>query len=227
MRAYGEHIIILVGRKIRMMILKRWNLRPANGCLASTTCKTSKLLFVVNIKLLIRALGWIGAALVLGLCLFGAAPVFLSDNFLSLIFQEALAVIRDPQTQWLILLCACFYFVTFTLLQPRSKTTPFWHLNARESCLAALLLLGVFSYIINFPVSAQPTEPLVLFVGAALGKGAGVWTSWRREYSTARRVNVAIVILFILMLAFSSLWHPAPAQHLSVSRSSALGRTVE
>jgi O-Antigen ligase len=169
------------------------------------------LLFAVNVKLLIKMLGWVCAALVLGLCLFGAAPVFLSGNFLSQIFQEVLAVIHDPQTQWLILLCACFYFITFTLLQQRVKTTPFWHLDARESCLTALLLLGAFSYIINFPASAQSTGPLVLFVGVALGKGAGVWTSWRQEYSTARRVNVTIVILFVLMLGFSSLWHPAPA----------------
>jgi O-antigen ligase len=168
------------------------------------------LLFAVDIELLIKALGWICAALVLGLCLFGTAPVFLSNNFLSPIFREVLAVIHDPQTQCLIVLCACFGFVTFTLLQPRSEMTPFWRLNAQESCLAAFLLLGVFSYIIIFPVSTQSTQLLLLCVGAALGKGAGVWASWWREYSTARGVNVTIVILFILMLVFSFLWYPVP-----------------
>ena len=157
------------------------------------------------------------AALGLGLSLFrrGATLVFSSNGFFSHFFQEIVDFIRDPQTQWLILLCLCFYFSSLMLLQPRQQKASFWRLNTWELWMIAAFVVAAFSYVVDYPASTQSTQPLILFASATLGKGASVLAAFKSRKSEGEsgnklehcRNNLAVLVasLLVILLALASI----------------------
>ena len=170
----------------------------------------------MNGKLFNQVPMWLYVALGLGLSLFGANFTFSSNGFFSHFSQEIVGFIRDPQTQWLILLCLCFYFTTLMLLQPRQQKASFWRLNTRELLMIAVFVVAAFSYVVDYPVSTQSIQPLVLFASATLGKGAGVLAAFKRRKLEGEnrnnpehcRNNLAVLVelILVILLTLASIW---------------------
>jgi hypothetical protein len=176
----------------------------------------SKRLFAINGKLFNQVPMLLYAALGLGLSLFGATLAFSSNGFFSHFFQEIVDFIQDPQTQWLILSCLCFYFTTLMLLQPRQQKASFWRLNTWELWVIAAFIVAAFSYVVDYPASMQSAQPLILFASATLGKGASVLTAFKSRKSEGEsgnkpehcRNNLAVLVasLLVILLALASIW---------------------
>jgi len=159
---------------------------------------------------------WLYAVLGLGLSLFGGNLAFSSNGFFSHFFQEIGDSIRDPQTQRLILSCLCFYFTTLMLLQPGQQKASFWRLNTWELWMIAAFVVAAFSYFVDYPAATQSTQPLVLFAGATLGKGASVLAAFQNRQSEGgngnnperSRNNLAALVasLLVILLALASIW---------------------
>ncbi len=170
----------------------------------------------MNGKLFNQVPMWLYAALGLGLSLFGANLAFSSNGFISHFFQEIVDFIRDPQTQWLILSCLCFYFTTLMLLQPHQQKASFWRLNTWELWMIAAFVVAAFSYVVDYPASTQSIQPLILFASATLGKGASVLAAFKSRKSEGEsgnklehcRNNLAVLVasLLVILLALASIW---------------------
>jgi O-Antigen ligase len=156
------------------------------------------------------------AALGLGLSLFGANLAFSSNGFFSHFFQEIVDFIRDPQTQWLMLACVCFYFTTLMLLKPHRQKASFWRSHTSELWMIAAFVVAAFSYVVDYPASTQSAQPLILFAGATLGKGASVLAAFKSRKAEGEngnkpehgRNNLAVLVasLLVILLALASIW---------------------
>jgi len=154
------------------------------------------------------------------ICLFADSVRETSSGFLGSIVTEINAVLRDPQTQWLIFLCLGIYFVAFPFfyfrrgefresqfsshsilgLGPPVFTHPmFW--------LACVLLINAVVYAFNYSPSIQA---ITLLAGAVLGQGAAVWTCFemRNQKSDVRNnFGVLVVSLLMILLVLASVWN--------------------
>jgi len=158
---------------------------------------------------------WLYAVLGLGLSLFGTTLAISSNGFFSHFFQAIVNFIRDPQTQWLILLCLCFYFTTLMLLQPRQQKASFWRVNTWELWMLATFVVAAFAYVVDYPASTQSTQPLILFASATLGKGASVFAALnsRRSEGSGNKpehcrnnLQALVASLLVILLALASIW---------------------
>jgi O-Antigen ligase len=159
---------------------------------------------VFKVKSLNKTLKLAGALLVLGICLFGSSSAFLFNSFLGPILQDLLTAIRDPQTQMLIMLCACFYFILLTLFQGGPAVWRFWSLGNPMLWLAIVLFTATFSYAFNSPTASESTQALTFLVGAVLGRGASSLSAWQKQRGGATGHILNVLILLFLIASF---WH--------------------
>ena len=133
-------------------------------------------------------------------------------GWLSVIAVEIRAACRDPGTQWMLFLCAGIYFVTFTLLAGRFRSSGresapnfqmcepthvgcYWILGRQLSnpdlWLCGFLLIVALTYALDYQTASASTQALMLMVGAACGKGVATWVLWKSERrAPARHVGV-------------------------------------
>ena len=154
------------------------------------------------------ALAFLGLTLcILGSYLFSSTRFF-TEGIIGITFQEVLVVCRNPETQWVVMLCAGIYLVTFTLLQSHHRSPCFWHISNPDLWLMSALLIAGFAYALNYSTSSRSLDVITLLTGAIAGKGAGTLVPWRSEIHRIKHSIAMIVILIISVLAFASLLHP-------------------
>ena len=158
--------------------------------------------------------------LMLGFCLFGDAPALFYYGFFSPVGRAVLAALRGPQTQWLIWLCICFYFIILTLLHSRQKAASFLCPSEPGLWLIGALSLAAFFYVVAYSDSMQSTQLITLFASAALGKGASVCAGFKgerqrdddgikTEYLRGSDFVVLVASLLAILLTLASVWHPS------------------
>jgi hypothetical protein len=148
-------------------------------------------------------------SVILAACLFRDALGSVCTNPL---WQQALEVVDDSGVQWIIAICVGSYALLFTFLQCRRE-----RLLDRSRLQAQVLFsfglgLGVFTYVMNYHQASSNTLALVLFTGAAIGKGTYLFCSSRANTPGTAELRVrCIIIIFLLLLVTSAVWHPRPA----------------
>lgn len=159
---------------------------------------------MLNVKFINEALKLIGLVLVLGLCLFSASSLFLFNSFFGPIFQELLTAMRDSQTQLLIVLCACFYFMLFVLLQARQAVGRFWCVSNPTFWLLIAAFIGIFLYISDSADASKSMQALTFLSGATLSKGISSYLA-RQEHRKKAIWFTTNVVTGLLVVA--SFWH--------------------
>jgi len=97
------------------------------------------------------------------------------------VVREFQMMLRDAATQWMVLACCAVYFVTFTLLERRETTRPFWNWDNPQVWVTALLVFAALQYGLSYRSASGSTFALMLLGGVVLGKGAGFWAGWEAQ----------------------------------------------
>jgi O-antigen ligase len=159
------------------------------------------------ISILKVALAFLGLILcILGSYLFSSTRFF-TEGIIGITFQQVLVTCRNPETQWVVMLCASIYFVTFALLQSHHRTACFWHISNPDLWLMGALLISGLIYTFNYSTSSLSVQSLALLAGAMFGKGGKIWASlWLNSHQIRYSIGAYITSL-VLLLAFVSIWH--------------------
>src|ERR1035441_9320640 len=145
---------------------------------------------------------WISLALlVLGLCLFGDSAVVRRDRSFEPMGNELVGALRDPGTQWMVLLCTAIYFLAFAVLRRRlaggggagegggrktedrgSIERTGWGMAVQwlgepVVWLTGLMVLAAAVYAFDYPQAVTSTQALTLLGAAMIGQGAAFWES--------------------------------------------------
>jgi O-antigen ligase len=159
------------------------------------------------ISILKVALAFLGLILcILGSYLFSSTRFF-TEGIIGITFQQVLVTCRNPETQWVVMLCASIYFVTFALLQSHHSTACFWHISNPDLWLMGALLVSELIYTFNYSTSSLSLQSLALLAGAMFGKGGKIWASLRLNSRQIRYSIGTYITLLVLLLAFVSIWH--------------------
>jgi len=146
-------------------------------------------------------------ALVFLLCLFGGRLALSSGNFVGSACREVEVVFREPETQWMAILCAETYLVAFSLIRNRTlwgRTTPG---RGVDFCRAAVLIIGGLVYFLDFRCASQPMQAVTLVGGAVIGSGAWVNLFWRDDPVANRRSLSRLLMTTVFMLAIACFWN--------------------
>jgi O-antigen ligase len=126
----------------------------------------------------------------------------LFSGFMGSVLSEITAVLRDPETQWMVILCLGIYFAAFLFLRIRA-VSGFWRATNPSLWLVCLLLISAILYTFNY---SHFVDALMLLAGAVLGQGAVVGGNWEKTERTARSLSALIVTMLVILLALASAW---------------------
>ncbi len=141
------------------------------------------------------------------LCLFGEHLELSAGNFLGSSCREAEAVLRDPETQWMALLCAGAYLVTFSVIRNRRLCcgtasaigVGFWR--------AVFLVISALVYFLTYRSASLSMQTVMLLGGAAIGSGAWVNLFWRDDPVASRRSLSRFLMITVVALAIACFWN--------------------
>ena len=138
--------------------------------------------------------------------LFGEHLAFSSGKSVSSACQEAEAVFRDPEIQWMAVLCILVYLVIFAAMREqrlRRRITP---KGGIDHWRVAFLVISTLVYFLNYQRASQSTQTAILLSGALIGSGVGVSLFWREEPGSNKQSLWRFVALMVIMLAIACLW---------------------
>jgi hypothetical protein len=131
----------------------------------------------------------VGTALalpVLAFSLFADCATIKRSDVLAAVLAEASAIVRDPGTQWVVIVWAGTYLVTFILLR-RARVRPGGSWTRSDApfpgdvCLGGLILLVGIAYALHYAEAAQSTQAVTLLGTTVLGQGAAVCESRKQK----------------------------------------------
>jgi hypothetical protein len=122
--------------------------------------------------------------------------------------QQINAALRDPATQWLILLALAGYFILFCILGHRLAVRGrWWHPGNADLWLSAVFALA----LIRFPFSSDKATGFsyvsTFLAGVVFGKAVSTLALWRRPRLEPNTRWLAFGL--ICFLASAALWQPA------------------
>ena len=122
--------------------------------------------------------------------------------------RELTAILLDPGTQWMALLCLGIYFTAFLFF--RGHGSPgFCRAANPDLWLACGMVLMAALYAIHHVPSAPA---LTLLAGAVLGQGTAFWADLENQnpkFRIQNRFGVLAVSILVIFLACASVWHPS------------------
>jgi hypothetical protein len=143
----------------------------------------------------------------IGLALFGDCFSY-GGGWLQILTREIAAVCRDPDTQWMVVLCLGLYVGLFLFLErrkgairgsinpsdPSSQPSPsveqrghtLFHslssvLASANFWLGALLLFVLLRYVLGYETAAHSAQIPVLLTGIVFGKAVALWARFKSE----------------------------------------------
>jgi hypothetical protein len=94
------------------------------------------------------------------------------------ILREVIKAFNDSETRWMVFPCVAIYFGTFTFLQHYYGGCRFARPGNPDLWLVCTILIVTFAYVFNYSTASGSVQALTLLGGAALGKGASMWSAW-------------------------------------------------
>ena len=155
----------------------------------------------------------VGTALtlpVLAFALFADCAAIKRSDVIADVFAEAGAIVRDPGAQWMVIVWAGTYLVTFILLR-RARVRPGGSWTRSDApfpgdvCLAGLILLMGIAYALHYAEAAQSTQAVTLLGTTVLGQGAAVWES-RKQKAESTNGGGGTVLALIVLLGAAAVW---------------------
>ena len=145
-------------------------------------------------------------AFLLFVLLFAGGAWQSAPGFIGYFLREITAVLRDAETQWMVLLCLGIYFTAFIFLRarldnslaqrPESAKVPGW--------LVFLLIISAVSYGIHYLPS---TPALTLLAGAVIGQGVVFLKSEKWKAETGNGFCALVTFLLVVLLMAASVWN--------------------
>jgi O-antigen ligase len=120
---------------------------------------------------------------------------------------EIAAVVRDPATQWMVVLCLAGYSITLLILEysmlPHDKR---WQLGNVNIWLATLVVLVPLRYAFASPTASGFTHVSVFLAATICGKAISTWVRWQSD--CVERRAAWMISCLVCFLACSALWQP-------------------
>jgi O-antigen ligase len=168
-------------------------------------------------RLAVTFLRWASTALLLVVLIFSDQVVRLPTGFVGSGIREIAAILHDPETKCILLMCLAMYFAVFLLLRSR-KGAGFWRQGNPDLSLICVLAVSAVVYALDYSPSGQA---LTLIAGTTLGCGIAAWAGCetKEETSESRNTAGAIVFVLVLILLSAALWQVESA-HMFFYRDS-------
>jgi O-antigen ligase len=156
----------------------------------------------------------------LSLCLFGECLVVRDSSALGEVPGEVAAAMSDPDTQWMVFVCAGVYFLAFVIL--RRQLAGGGRAGAqsnvslpREPWLLGLLGVAALAYALHYTKAVNPAQALTLLGGAVFGQGAAVWAGWggtglKSSVQSLKSGRGTVVSALIVLLTGVAVWQAEP-----------------
>src|ERR1035437_6928981 len=124
-----------------------------------------------------------------------------SPGSIASVLRETTAILRDPETQWMVFLCLAIYFTAFLFLRSRTENGLTQRRKGAKAIhwLAGLLLISAVLYANNYSTSIAA---LTLLAGAVIGQGVALLESGKRK-----GVAILVVSPLVIFLALASVWN--------------------
>ncbi len=145
-------------------------------------------------------------ALAFILCLFGEQLAFSAPDSISSTCREVEALFRDPETQWMAVVCVGTHLVAFSVIRNRGLWGGMTRSGGVDLCRGAVLVISALVYFLNYRHASQSVQTVMLLGGAALGSAAWVNVFWRDELGPNKRSLWRFMALAGVMLAIASFW---------------------
>src|ERR1035437_4392102 len=131
-----------------------------------------------------------------------------SPGSIASVLRETTAILRDPETQWMVFLCLAIYFTAFLFLRSRSEKGLTQRRKGAKAIhwLAGLLFINAVLYALHYSPS---TPALTLLAGAVIGQGFAVGANFKGGRLKAEGGNdfsVLVVSLVVILLALAATW---------------------
>jgi hypothetical protein len=151
-----------------------------------------------------------GALAFLSAALLYADAIGRSSSFMASAVNALVATLRDPATQWAVVLCLVLYFAAFIILEHRFLTRDvWWRFDNANLWIIAFVAFVFLRFALNSQKVSNSSTTLVLLTGAVVGKGTAILLHWKRDQ--AQRCVTGLISFFIglLSVAILSRSHPA------------------
>ena len=147
-----------------------------------------------------------GLVCLLAAFLFGDQASRASSGFIGATSREINAILSDPFTQWMVLLCLVLYFIAFSIFEWRSLPNGKWGGGNPILWQFAFVALILLDYGFNYSAASKTVMIPIVFGTLVSGKVVALWVDWKRE--CVERRFAGILALLIFLLAASSIWKP-------------------
>jgi O-antigen ligase len=130
-----------------------------------------------------------------------------SSGFIGFALRELTAIGQDSATQWMLVFCLAIYFVSFLILELRTRGDTSHLRPANPNVwLAAFVLLSLFRYARAYETASHSIQMPMLLAGIVLGKAMATWARWRSD--EIERRAVFLIRSLVYLLAVSAWWQP-------------------
>lgn len=154
-------------------------------------------------------------ALLFILCLFGERLAFDLGNPVRSACQEAEAVFRDPEMQWMPVLCVGTYLAAFSVLRNRMLWDGMTSTRGVDLCRGSVFVISALVYFLDYREASQSTQAVMLLGGAAIGSVGCVNVFWRKDALPNKRSLSRLLTMMVFMMALACFWNSGIGANVS------------
>jgi hypothetical protein len=179
---------------------------------------TGKVCILLTVKIA-KVLEEVPTALAFILCLFAGHLATFSSNSIGSVCREVEGVFRDPERQWMAVLCAETYLVAFFVIRNQRVWDGMLTVRGVDLCRGAFLAFSALVYFLHYGPASQSVQAVMVLGGAALGSAAWVNVFWRDASQPNKRSFSRLLRMTVCMLVIACFWKSAIGPNVSYKQN--------